>query len=103
MFLSDIKLSYILIFILIILLIIYNSNINNLNNLNNRENFLINIYDTNKKEDSLTLQESLSDLIPCSGSQNKEQTIHDFTKCRIGKSQNYYTCINKLDAKIENC
>ena len=65
MALIDIKLSYILIFILIILLIIYNSNINNLNN---REKFLINIYDTNKKEDPLTLQESLSDLIPCSGS-----------------------------------
>ena len=103
MALTDIKLSYILIFILIILLIIYNSNINNLNNLNNRENFLINIYDSNKKEDSLTLQESLSDLIPCINDINKEQTIHDFTKCRIGKSQNYYTCINTLDAKIENC
>ena len=92
----DKNLLIILILILIIFIIIFNID---KNKLNSREKFLINIYDDTKDKDG----ESLSDLIPCIDNHSKEQTIREFTKCRLGKKEDYFSCINGLDAKIGNC
>lgn len=95
---NDRNLLVIIILILIIFIIIFNIDINK-NKLNSRENFLINIYDDTKDKDG----ESLSDLIPCINDKDKEETIREFTKCRLGKKEDYFSCINGLDAKIGNC
>lgn len=92
----DKNLLVILILILIIFIIIFNID---KNKLNSREKFLINIYDDTKDKDG----ESLSDLIPCINGKDKEETIREFTKCRLGKKEDYFSCINGLDAKIGNC
>lgn len=88
----DKNLLIILILILIIFIIIFNIDENKLNS---RENFLINIYDDTKDKNG----ESLSDLIPCL---NKEQTILEFTKCRLGKKEDYFSCINGIQVDT-NC
>lgn len=88
----DKNLLIILILILIIFVIIFNID---KNKLNSREKFLINIYDDTKDNDG----ESLSDLIaPCKkGSGQKEVVIHNFTKCRLGKKEDYFNCINGIE------
>lgn len=91
---NDRNLLVIIILILIIFIIIFNIDINK-NKLNSRENFLINIYDDTKDKNG----ESLSDLIaPCKkGSGQKEDIIHKFTKCRLGKKEDYFNCINSIE------
>ena len=92
---NDTNLLIILILILIIFVIIFNID---KNKLNSREKFLINIYDDTKYENYIK-SESLSDLIaPCKkGSGQKEAIIHRFTKCRLGKKENYFNCINDIE------
>ena len=93
----DKNLLIILILILIIFIIIFNID---KNKLNSREKFLINIYDDTKDKNG----ESLSDLIaPCKKeSGQKEAIIHKFTKCRLGKKEDYFSCINGIQVDT-NC
>jgi len=90
----DKNLLIILILILIIFIIIFNIDRFKSNKLNSRENFLINIYDDTKDKNG----ESLSDLIaPCNKeSGTKEDIIYKFTKCRLGKKEDYFSCINGI-------
>ena len=94
----DKNLLIILILILIIFIIIFNIDRFKSNKLNSRENFLINIYDDTKDKNG----ESLSDLIPCINGKDKEETILEFTKCRLGKKEDYFSCINGIQVDT-NC